>query len=208
VAPAVVWLPALIVAGGWIVAWPVSLGLATTTWATTHIAGASSALVGWVLSAILVAAALRWAAPWTPLSRALLIVVGWPTCLLVGLVAPVALGLSYQGAALLAIGVAAAGFLGALAQVAPSRQPPWDRVLVITAGWSAGWLWSGSTAWPQFFRRLAESTDLIADAMSDTKFIQLLAGGAMSGVVGGALMYLLLRHTPRLDQADEDPFFR
>jgi hypothetical protein len=191
------WMPALVVAGGWILAWPVSLGLAASGWATNLVTGAASALVGWVVASALVAAALRWVAPWVPLRRALLIAIGWPTCLLVGLAGPIVLRLSYQGAAVLAASVVAAGLLGALAQVPPGQPPPWDRLLVVAAGWLAGWLWSGVTAWPDAFWWANHNFDwaTFGNLVSGVGFVQLAAGGAMSGVVGGILMYLLLRPT-------------
>ncbi len=70
------------------------------------------------------------------------------------------------------------------------------RVLVVTAGWTAGWLWSGSTAWPEAFWSLAhEYVPTLGDLLSGASFLPLAAGGAMSGIVGGILMYLLLRPT-------------
>jgi hypothetical protein len=189
------WLPALVVAGGWIAAWPVSLALANSEWASSLAASVASALIGWVVVAPLLATALRWTAPNVPPRRALLIAIGWPACLLVGLAGPIGLRLGYEGAALLAFAVAAAGLLGALALVAPG-QPPWDRVLVVTAGWLAGWLWSGSTAWPVAFWLLAHQYQpTFGGVVTGASFAQLAAGGAMSGTVGGILMYLLLRPT-------------
>jgi hypothetical protein len=191
--PRPAWLPALVVAGGWIAAWLVSLELATSAWASNLVTGVSAALIAWIVAAPLIAAALRWASPGVPLSRALLIAIGWPVCLLAGLVGPVALRLGTDGAALLGVGVAAAGLLGALALVAPGQPPRWDRVLVVTAGWLGGWLWSGSTAWPEAFWLLAHGYDPTwAALLTATRFLQLAAGGAMSGIVGGTLMYLLL----------------
>jgi len=51
--PRAAWLPALVLASGWIAAWPVSFGLAMSEWATDLVAGVSSALVGWVVAATL-----------------------------------------------------------------------------------------------------------------------------------------------------------
>jgi membrane associated rhomboid family serine protease len=150
-------------------------------------------VIGWVIAAPLVAAALRWASPQVPLRRALLIAIGWPACLLVGLAVPVLLGLSFEGAAPLGVAVAIAGLLAALALDPPGHPPRWDRVLVVTAGWLAGWLWSGSTVWPLAFSLIAHKYDPTFEDLLSGRFLQLAAGGAMSGVVGGILMYLLLR---------------
>jgi hypothetical protein len=198
--PRASWLPVLVVAGGWIAAWPACFGLSSTALATNVVAGVAAALVGWLVAGILVAAALRWASPSVPVRRALLIAIGWPTCLLVGLAGPVAFRMSTAGAAVLAVSVAAAGLLGALALEAPGRPPRWDRVLVVAAGWLAGWLWSGSTAWPDAFRLIyLDYVRNWADVLEREGFLQLAAGGVMSGTVGGILMYLLLRptHTAR-----------
>jgi hypothetical protein len=112
--------------------------------------------------------------------------------MVVGLGAPIALRLSSEGAGLVGIGVAAAGLLAAIALTGPNEPIPWDRVLVIVAGWCAGWLWSGVTAWPQLFWLLANEYASTFAALLDTvPFVQLAAGGILSGVVGGTLMWLL-----------------
>jgi hypothetical protein len=181
------------VAGGWIVAWLISLSLAESSSAEDMTAAVALALVGWMVVAPLVAAALRWAMAESSARHVLLIGLGWPASMLFGLGVPFALRLSYEGAALLGLAAAAAGLLGALALIPPGRPIPWDRVLVADAGWCAGWLWSGTTAWPDAFWKVAHGySSTFADVMSSVPFAALAAGGVMSGIAGGVLMYLLL----------------
>ncbi len=80
--------------------------------------------------------------------------------------------------------MAAAGLLGALALVPPGQPLPWDRVLVVTVGWFAGWLWSGSTVWPEVFRILSYGDEPRWGDFLSGRFVQLTAGGALSGIVG------------------------
>jgi Caspase domain len=190
------WMPAVVITGGWIVAWLLGLALATSAWVNDMLAAVTLALVGWAITAPLTAAALRWAVPSVAKRRALLLGLGWPICIAVGLGAPVALRLSYEGAALLGIGVGVAGLLAATALTPASAPMPWDRVIVVVAGWCAGWLWSGVTAWPKAFWLLAnEYANTISGLLDIVPFVQLAAGGVLSGIVGGALMGLLLRGT-------------
>jgi hypothetical protein len=188
------WMPAAVVAGGWMVAWMVSMALATSAWVDGRVAAVALVVVGWVVTSPLVAAALRWALPGLPTSRAVLIALGWPACIVVGLAIPIALRLGYQGVAMLGLAVAAAGVLGAVALVPRDRTIPWDRVLVVAAGWCAGWLWSGTTAWPSAFWKFANGyVETFAALEEDVPIIlAIVAGGALSGLIGGVLMYLLL----------------
>jgi hypothetical protein len=193
------WMSAVLVAGGWIVGWLVSLALATSVWVSTVPAAAVLMLVGWVITSLLVAAAHRWTTPGLPPSRVAPIGLGWPLCMLVGLVAPLALRLSSDGAVLLGLGVAAAGLLGAVALTPPGRPIPWGGVLVVGAGWCAGWLWSGISAWPAAFWLLAHNYVSTFEALlaeDSVSFPRLAAGGVLSGVVGGVVMYVALLREP------------
>lgn len=188
------WLGAATVGGGWALAWLVSLALAGSLWVEDVRGGAVLALSGWVITAPLVAAALRWVVPGPSTRRALLVGLGWPVCMLVSLGVPLVLRLGAEGAGLLAVGVAAAGFLGAVSVTPHDRPIPWDRVLAATAGWCAGWLWPGTTAWTLAFWRLASEYDpTLASMLETVSLLQLAAVGALSGLLGGALMWALLR---------------
>jgi hypothetical protein len=190
-------MSAVLVAGGWIVGWLVSLALASSVWVSEVPAAAVLMLVGWVIASLLVAAAHRWTTPGLPPSRAALIGLGWPLCMLVGLVAPLALRLSSDGAALLGLGVAAAGLLGAVALTPPGRPIPWGGVLAVGAAWCAGWLWSGVAAWPQAFWLLAHDyVSTFEGVLESVSFPRLAAGGVLSGVVGGGVMYVALLREP------------
>jgi hypothetical protein len=191
------WMPALVVAGGWIAGWVLSLALATSAWVDNLPTGVALALVGWIIVAPLVAAGLRWGTPGVAPRRAALVGLGWPICMAFGLGAPTTLRLSAEGAGLLGLAVAVAGLLAAVALV-PSTEPiPWDRVLVVAAGWSAGWLWSGATAWPHaFFLLSRDYTPTLSGVFDSVPSVQLTAGGVLSGIVGGVLMWLLVRRAP------------
>ncbi|HEU5315315.1 MAG TPA: caspase family protein [Chloroflexota bacterium] len=193
-APWPAWLAPATVGGGWALAWLVSLALAASVWVEDVRGGVVLALAGWVITAPLVAAALWWVAPGPSTRRALLVGLGWPVCMLMGLGVPLVLRLGSEGAGLLAVGVAAAGLLGAVSVTPHDRPIPLDRVLAATAGWCAGWLWPGTTAWPLAFWRLANEYDAtLASMMETVSLLQLAAGGALSGLLGGALMWALLR---------------
>jgi hypothetical protein len=142
----------------------------------------------------LTAGALRWAAPMASMPRLLLVALGWPAAILVGVGVPFALRLANDGVALLGLAVAVAGLFGALAHVPSGRPIPWDRVLLVVAAWCAGWLWSGTTAWPAAFWLVANGySSYLGAVMASVPFVNLVAGGVMSGLAGGALMYRLLR---------------
>lgn len=191
------WLPGAIVGGGWALAWLLSFALASSAWVEDMLSAIVLALTGWLVAAPLVAAALRWATPDASARRLLLIAAGWPLCLAVGLAAPIALKMDYEGAALLGIGVAAAGLLGAVATTSADRPLPWERVLVVAAGWCAGWLWSGAAAWPLAFWRFTHGyASTFADLVGDVGFVALAAGGVMSGIAGALLIATVLRPRP------------
>src|SRR5262249_45467772 len=152
--------------------------------------GVALVLVGWCICAPLIAGALRSAAPDLPARRGWLIGLGWPACMVFGLGIPIALRLSYQGALLLGVGVAAAGLLAALALAPPAHPTPWDRVLLVVAAWCAGWLWPGVTAWPVAFFRLTNGYD---NTFSEAVPFPLLAAvGLLSGLTGGVALHLVL----------------
>jgi hypothetical protein len=192
------WMPAAVVAGGWLIAWVVSMALATSGWVEDRVSAVVLALVGWVVASPLVAAGLRWAFPGLPAGRSALIALGWPVCMVVGLAVPIALRFGYPGAAVLGLAVAVAGVLGAVALVPRDRAVPWERVLVVAAGWCAGWLWPGTTAWPIVFLRFGTGyVETFVALQEEVSFLGLVAGGVLSGSIGGILMYLLLRPVPR-----------
>jgi hypothetical protein len=93
--------------------------------------------------------------------------------------------------------VAAAGLLGAAALTPPGRPIPWGGVLVVGAGWCAGWLWSGIAAWPEAFWLLAHDyASTFEGLLHSVSFPRLAAGGVLSGLVGSVVMYVaLLRET-------------
>jgi hypothetical protein len=190
------WLPALVVAGGWVVAWLVGLALASSRWVADmgdiSLAPAVG-VVGWAVIAPLVGQALRWTTPGVTARGARLIGIGWPLCILFGVVVPFALRLSYPGAAVLLLAVSAAGLLAGLALVGSEQPIPWDRLLVVDAGWCAGWLWSGTTAWPEAFWKVANGYySTFPELLDGAGFVAVVAGAVLSGVIGGTLMYLLM----------------
>jgi hypothetical protein len=179
-----------------VVAWILALSLASTKAAAEGGIGVSVAymVVGWLVVAPLAAAALRWAVPAASMPRLLLVALGWPSAILVGVGLPFALRLANEGVALLGLAVAVAGIFGALALVPSGRPIPWDRVVVVAAAWCAGWLWSGTTAWPAAFWLVANGySGYLGDVMVTVPFLYLVAGGVMSGLAGGVLMFRLLR---------------
>ena len=177
--------------------WLVSLALATSVWVSEVPAAAVLMLVGWVIASLLVAAARPVDDTGAADERAALIGLGWPICMLVGLVAPLALRLSSDGAVLLGLGVAAAGLLGAVALTPPGRPIPWGGVLAVGAAWCAGWLWSGVAAWPQAFWLLAHDyVRTFEGVLESVSFPRLAAGGVLSGAVGGVVMYVALLREP------------
>ena len=188
-------MSAVLVAGGWIVGWLVSLALATSVWVSA-VPAAVLMLVGWVITSLLVAVPTG-GRPRGCRRAAALIGLGWPLCMLLGLVAPLALRLSSDGAVLLGLGVAAAGLLGAVALTPPGRPIPWGGVLAVEAAWCAGWLWPGIAAWPEAFWLLAHDyVSTFEGLLESVSFPRLAAGGVLSGVVGGVLMYVALLREP------------
>lgn len=191
------WLPPLVVAAGWILVWFLSLSLASIDITTNIWAGLAVVLGAWFVAGPLVTAALRFAAPRIPPGRAWLIGAGWPLSVVVGLAAPVALRLGYEGVAFMAVGVAAAGLLAALALAPSGLRTPWERLLAVTAGWTAGWLAAGFYFWADALFRIGnEYVSTFAALVQAVPLPALVAGPAASGIVGGALMYLLLRPRP------------
>ena len=54
------WMSAVLVAGGWIVGWLVSLALATSVWVSEVPAAAVLMLVGWTIALLVMALVLRY----------------------------------------------------------------------------------------------------------------------------------------------------
>jgi Caspase domain len=193
------WLPALIVAVGWIATWLVGFTLAASPSLSVVLPSAAIAVVAWCIAAPATAVALRWAAPELATRRLVWLGVGWPVCMVVGLGVPLATRLSVEGAALLGLGVVGAGVLAAVALIPAPRAIAWDRVAVVVAGWSAGWLVSGATTWPLAFalneRGYYGTFPALVSAMSLNR---LLAGAVLSAVVGCTLAAVAL---PRAEDA-------
>jgi hypothetical protein len=182
------------VGGGWTLAWLVALALASSSLGDNLITGLVLILIGWATSASLVAGALRWALPGTSPKRSLMIAIGWPVCILLGLAVPIGLQLGYEGAVVLWLAIAVAGFLAAVAFVPSRQQVPWHRALLVAAAWSAGWLWPGTTAWPAAFWRLTNGySSTWPDLFGYVPMLLLASGGLLSGLAGGLVLHLLLR---------------
>jgi hypothetical protein len=191
-------LPGVVVGCGWIVSWLVSLALAWNV-AANLVGLVVCVVVGWCVTAPFVAAVLSAVARRVPFRRTVLIAVGWPVCIAVGLGIPLALLMSASGAVVLGLAVAAGGLLGALALAQTNQPIAWGRVLLATIGWCAGWLSTGMTAWPQAFWRLANGEgdsyvpNPFAYVIQTDLWQQLALGAVLSGIVGGAFMIVLLR---------------
>ncbi len=196
-------LLAAIVGGGWAAGWILSLALCSSRLANDRLPSAIMMLVGWCIAAPLVASGLRLVAPALPLGRALLIGVGWPVCILVGLAVPVVMLLSAESAALLGLAVTAAGLLGALAVVPALDQPVrWERVVLVVVGFVAGWLWPGTTTWPDALWKLGNGyADGFPQLFSDGYFPGLVSAGLLSGLLGGLLLYFVLLRPARRSSA-------
>jgi hypothetical protein len=76
----------------------------------------------------LIGAALRWAAPEIPTRRASLVGIGWPACIVIGVVGPIVLQMGGSGTAVLGVSIGVAGALAGLALAPLGRATPWDRV--------------------------------------------------------------------------------
>lgn len=192
------WLAVALIAGGWMLAWLVSLALATSRSIVTLQGSLVVVLVAWLVVSVTVGAAFRWAVRNASQRSILLLGLGWPTCIFVGVVLPLALYLTAQGVALQGLAVAMAGALAAMALVAPGRAMPWERVLIVAAAWAAGWLWSGLTAWSVAFYLIAHGYNgRFEDLYESVGFGPLAAGGVLSGILGGIVLYLVLVRNSR-----------
>jgi hypothetical protein len=188
-----------LVGGGWAAGWVLSLALASSYMAQPRITSGVMVVLGWCIVAPLVAAALRAIAPVVPLQRALLIGIGWPVCILFGVAGPLVLVLGAEGAAMVGLAVIAAALLGALAVSPVTREPTrWDRVLLVTIGFAAGWLWPGTTTWPEVFSKLGNGyADTFRDLFGDGYFPALVSAGLLSGLAGGLLLFFALLRPAR-----------
>ena len=107
--------------------------------------------------------------------------------------APIGLRMSAEGAALLGLGVAAAGILAGMAVLPVGGPIPWGRLLVVDAVWCAGWLWSGLVAWPEAFWQLAhEYVSTYGALFAAIGFAPLVGGGVLSGLLGGLALYVVM----------------
>jgi hypothetical protein len=188
------WLPVLVLSTGWSAAWLAGFALAASPALKDLAASIYVALVGWVVAGPLIGAGLRWAAPEVPLGRAVLLSVGWPACIVVGVVGPSGLHVGGWGAAILGVCIAVAGALAGLVLAPVGLPVQWDRVLVVAAAWSAGWLWFGVTAWSEVIARLAEgSASTYGEMVSYVPLTALASGPVFSGLSGGVVAYFTLR---------------
>jgi Caspase domain len=196
--PRTVWLPALVVACGWIGAWLAALMLARSDWIADVTASVVLILVTWIIAAALTAAALRWAAPELARSRLALLAVGWPICIFVGIAAPLLLRLSSDGTILLAIGVIAAGVLAGVVLSPGDGAVSWRNVLVVAGGWCAAWavvegaVQSREAAgWPQVFSAIASGATLRPE-LTDSVLVGASVGAVLSAIVGCSLALPML----------------
>jgi hypothetical protein len=94
--------------------------------------------------------------------------------------------------------------------LAPGYLLPWQwclprasrfggTVLLVDIGFAAGWLWPGTTTWPEIFSTLGHGyADSFPEVFADGYFPALVSAGLLSGLVGGLLLYfVLLRPTRR-----------
>jgi hypothetical protein len=176
-----------------------SLALSSSQLAAGRVASAVMVVLGWCIAAPLIAAGLRVVAPTVPLRRALLVGVGWPVCILLGLALPIVLDLSAEGAAIVGLAVIAAGLLAALAAPGVTGEPiRWDRVLLVDIGFAAGWVWPGTTTWPEAFWQLGHGyADSFPELHGQGFFPALVSAGLLSGLVGGLLLYFVLLRPSR-----------
>jgi hypothetical protein len=187
------WLPVGVIGLGWIVAWLASLVLAGSPGLNNLAGSLVVALTGWLVGGPLIGGALRWAAPEIPPGRASLVGIGWPACIVIGVVGPIVLQMGGSGTAVLGVSIGVAGALAGLALAPLGRATPWDRVALVAAAWLAGWLWFGVTTWPEVFSRVAGGTvSRYDELMSYVPLSLFLAGPVLSGVAGSLIAYLVL----------------
>lgn len=186
------WGAPALVGGGWALVWVLSLAFATTSYIEDILGGLIVLLGTWVILAVLVGAATRWAAAASGRRGVVAIGVGWPLSIALGVAGPLLLGLGAGGAAVLGLAIAAAGVLAAVALVADGDALPWDRALIAAAAWCAGWLWPGVVVWPAVFWRAANGySSTLPDLFANAGFVALAAGGILSGLLGGIALYIL-----------------
>jgi hypothetical protein len=192
------WRPAGVVGGGWIIAWFASLALAGSPGLNDLAASVFVGLVAWIVAGPLIGTALGWAAPELPVRSVLLVGVGWPACVVVGVVSPTVLHMGGWGTAILGVSIGVAGALSALALAPIGGSIPWDRVTVVTAAWLAGWIWFGVTTWPEVFTRAASgSATSYNEIVSYVPLAKFAAGAVVSGLSGAVATYLLLLRPAR-----------
>jgi hypothetical protein len=216
-----IWLPILFTNLGWIVSWALGLVMLllwqpqeTTALGQTTTKAESSVVtvfIGFFLGTLLLAAILRDAIPSARKWQAILLGVGWCLCIL--LVLSMALGESrpadvsptvYQALQVLLLGVC--GGIAAIPALQQNRPEDdidfddpaiWLALLVVGVAWAGSWAISeltGVSQWHTVAQEVSEGFTIQEQLQKGyVTIIGLSAGPILSALVGGVVLYGLIR---------------